>query len=593
MRLRFHVLKTVVLMSCLCGLAAPASTGEWREVHPATSPGARYGHAMTTVGGVPYLFGGLDKNTSMVLDDFWKWDRENETWVEITRNQGDSWPAARFYHNMVTVGDRILVANGYGLPPDEPNYWLFDPSTGQWTEPGLATYPPARALGGMAALGEGRVFVGGGYPVDGSESLNDAWILSFSGSGKTAMISTMQLPPMPSANYGFSAAAAYGNPLVIGGYIPEKCGGTVSSDIFIFNFVTGSWEVVAVTGDTPIGRGLGAAVYWQNLSKTPNWGDVVIFIGGESSEKALATPTVQLLDTTTEVWSYLDDLPTALSSLAAAALPPKEGDADNMFELLTFGGLDIDGNTNQRTWIYTSDLYVGPKEERTVFIPAAAHVDGAQGSVWRSDVEVMNRGTRSAAVTLSLLKRDQSNPDPETSGPYTIAAGRSLRFSDLVDDLFSFSGAAALKLDLDSSDVLVTSRTYNLTADGTYGQFIEGRDEDSAFDIDHPAYMIQLASSENPGNGFRSNVGIVNLSGETAGFDIELFGADGISLGHIPLELEAWEYVQKSRVFAAVGAGELTDGFAVVRTTGESTRFLAYASVIDNRTNDPTYISAR
>ncbi len=43
-------------------------------------------------------------------------------------------------------------------------------------------------------------------------------------------------------------------------------------------------------------------------------------------------------------------------------------------------------------------------------------------------------------------------------------------------------------------------------------------------------------------------------------------------------------------VFGKVAAGEVADGYAVVRTTTSGGGLLTFASVIDNLTNDPIYI---
>jgi len=140
------------------------------------------------------------------------------------------------------------------------------------------------------------------------------------------------------------------------------------------------------------------------------------------------------------------------------------------------------------------------------------------------------------------------------------------------------------------SDVLATSRTYNQTSEGTYGQFISGQKDDSAFSLNVPAYLIQLSSSSDATSGYRTNIGVVNLSPVEIPVDIELFNASGLGLGHIYLNIAPWGYLQQGRVFAGVGAEGTEDGFAVVRTSAQDGRFLAYASVVDNQTNDPTYI---
>jgi len=349
---------TMVLFLALAAIGSlPALAGQWREVHPDLSPRGRSGHTMVACGGVPYLFGGINPETQMAMDDFWKWDRESENWVEIPKVEGN-WPPARFYHNMVAIDTKILIANGYGIFSVLGDYWLFDTMNETWSEIHISG-PAARTIAGMASLGEGRIFVGGGNSEDGREVLDDAWILSFAGAGKSMTISSMQLPPMPNALYGFGAAALFGDPLIFGGEIPlpTKCGGTVTSTVYRFNLAENSWAEVENSGDSPMDRAFGAVVHIPREMKTPDWGDVVIFIGGESSGDTNATSSVQLYDSTNKSWSNLDDHPLALASLAAAGLPPTADDPDGNFEILSFGGYDATITTMNATYIYTTDIY--------------------------------------------------------------------------------------------------------------------------------------------------------------------------------------------------------------------------------------------
>ena len=58
---------------------------------------------------------------------------------------------------------------------------------------------------------------------------------------------------------------------------------------------------------------------------------------------------------------------------------------------------------------------------------------------------------------------------------YTVAPGRCLRLNDVLFSIFGFEGGASLRITPLSGEVVVTSRTYNLTDEGTYGQFIRVR----------------------------------------------------------------------------------------------------------------------
>lgn len=101
-----------------------------------------------------------------------------------------------------------------------------------------------------------------------------------------------------------------------------------------------------------------------------------------------------------------------------------------------------------------------------LFIPASAHVSGALGTNWRTDLEIFNPGQSQASVTVALLKAGMSNTNPQTR-TYTLDPGESIRFEDALQSVFGFDGAAAIRIVNTVGMAAVTSRTYNLTGSGT------------------------------------------------------------------------------------------------------------------------------
>ena len=61
-----------------------------------------------------------------------------------------------------------------------------------------------------------------------------------------------------------------------------------------------------------------------------------------------------------------------------------------------------------------------------MFVPAAAHVSGAAGTNWRTDVEVYNTGQQTAQYRIALLRKNQNNSNPVTVG-FNFSAGQSVR----------------------------------------------------------------------------------------------------------------------------------------------------------------------
>ncbi len=238
--------------------------------------------------------------------------------------------------------------------------------------------------------------------------------------------------------------------------------------------------------------------------------------------------------------------------------------------------------------IYVAPVREGVTAGTSVYIPAAAHVSGAAGTNWRTDLEVHNPGFTTATFRVELLKRDQANPSP-VSRTFNLGPGRSVRYEDALMTLFSFSGAAALRITPASGVIMVSSRTYNRAAGGTYGQFIPAADPAVAITDETMGTLAQLARSD----AYRTNVGFVNVTGESVGVVVELYDAAGMSLGIKTYTLRAYEHRQVNGILGQVTDRAIAGAYAIVSTSTPAARFLAYASVVDNRSGDPVYVPAQ
>ncbi|HOC42714.1 MAG TPA: hypothetical protein PKJ99_06805 [Thermoanaerobaculales bacterium] len=226
-----------------------------------------------------------------------------------------------------------------------------------------------------------------------------------------------------------------------------------------------------------------------------------------------------------------------------------------------------------------------------LFLPAAAHVGGSGDTNWRTDLEVYNVGTVMAGYDITLLERDQANTNPQVIN-FHLHSGQSVRYNDALMSLFGFTGAAALMITADSGELVVSSRTYNQTSAGTYGQYIGGALESRAIEHGREARIIQLSQSSSNATGYRTNVGFLNCTMSSIVVQADLYRSDGSLIGSRSYTLEAFAFTQRDRIFAQVTQDDVVDGYVVVRTVTPGGRFFAYASVVDNRTGDPIYIPA-
>jgi len=219
------------------------------------------------------------------------------------------------------------------------------------------------------------------------------------------------------------------------------------------------------------------------------------------------------------------------------------------------------------------------------YIPASAKVKGLVGTDWRSDLAVLNLGSSEANVTVEAWLRDQANPNP-MSVQRRLAPGAALNESDLLSTLFGMSsGSAALRL-VSDQPLAVSSRTYNLTSSGTYGQFIPGVPAIQAIEAGQTAYLLGFEEDAHA----RSNLGLVNLSDSEITITVTFFKADGAQLGTPrAYTVPGHGFIQRTRVLTEVSADPVDLAWA--RLTASSGSFLGYLSMIDNDSGDPTYRS--
>ena len=229
-----------------------------------------------------------------------------------------------------------------------------------------------------------------------------------------------------------------------------------------------------------------------------------------------------------------------------------------------------------------------PSTAFLTFVPAAAAAAGAQGSFFVTDVDVHNAGTSTMSYSFLWLPRDTDNTSPVESPRFSLQPGASVRYSDVLTEVFSVQGAVgALAVSADSEAILVMSRTYNLTDTGTIGQALPGV---AAADLTPAGERARvLFMTENP--AYRSNLGILNGVNAPITVEWELYGTDGVSLGTGSADLPARGVQQVNSLFAP--HAPVQAAYVDVWTDTEDAGFTCYGSVLDNATSDPTTILPR
>jgi len=247
----------------------------------------------------------------------------------------------------------------------------------------------------------------------------------------------------------------------------------------------------------------------------------------------------------------------------------------------------VDASSGDPVLILPGEVHAG-----AMYLTATAHVEGANDTSWRTDLELVNPGAPALEVGLELLRADRNNSSPR-SASRVVDAGGCLRLVDVLDEVFAFTGAAALRISSGGEALIASSRTYNDLGTETYGQYIPAVPASDASGGGDAVRLIQLAHSASADAGSRTNIGCVSTTASEITLTVELFSGDGGPLGELMMTLPPFAYHQSNDVFRAVSSADLADAYAIVRPQTAGAGFLCYASVVDNRSGDPVYIPAR
>ncbi len=232
-----------------------------------------------------------------------------------------------------------------------------------------------------------------------------------------------------------------------------------------------------------------------------------------------------------------------------------------------------------------------PDGSRTsLFIPAGARSAGASGSFWLTDVALANLSPGVATANIAYLRKNQDNSNP-LNASLALPAGQQVFLADVFWSLLGRETAnGAIRVIASHPDVKITSRTYNAAgAEGTYGQFIPAQRTSPAVTASAPGALVQLQHDVD----FRTNIGMVNLGEDPVEVEILLYHADGTFYGTVTKNLRPLEMKQIDRIYESVTGQSVYSGFAIVNMLTSGGEVHAYASVVDNGSNDPVYIPAQ
>jgi hypothetical protein len=174
---------------------------------------------------------------------------------------------------------------------------------------------------------------------------------------------------------------------------------------------------------------------------------------------------------------------------------------------------------------------------------------------------------------------------PAVSQSLSVAPGSQVLLADVVSTLGG-DGVGAVEI-LADPPVLASSRTFNQSASGSFGQFLGAAHATELMAEGGTRTLLHLVQNQ----GFRTNIGLHNTSVSEATVELRLHDSSGTLVTSSSRTLEPGQRLQLNEPFAAAGRSDIDAGYAEVgQRTGSGVA--VYASVVDNLSNDPTTIPA-
>ncbi len=233
----------------------------------------------------------------------------------------------------------------------------------------------------------------------------------------------------------------------------------------------------------------------------------------------------------------------------------------------------------------------------TYVIPVAANLPGAFGTRWMTQFSVFNPQSYELRVSVTYV--------PTFGGQgleklIRVPANAVAFSNNILSDLFAVQGSGALLVATFPEDnpsvpntilarsFLVITDTFNNSAAGTFGQTIPGiwtGLQDFASDgISAVAHGVRNLSRQ----GWRANVGAVNLGRTSITMRVTVFDIDGNTIARdIPFIIPPLAHMQ-DKLPVEVDRGSIE--FFVDDSTKKAVVF-PYVSVIDDLSGDPKYQS--
>ncbi|HYN02306.1 MAG TPA: hypothetical protein VE359_07665, partial [Vicinamibacteria bacterium] len=256
----------------------------------------------------------------------------------------------------------------------------------------------------------------------------------------------------------------------------------------------------------------------------------------------------------------------------------------------------VDNVTNDpRTLLPVAGIVSRAPEPDYWIFPASAHFPGAGGAFYTTDLTVGCSGSGGVSGARYVLKFLGNNLDGRTGPEKSFEIGPSLdaEHRDVLSSVFEkTSDYGAIRMSSSSGSGCLSGLAQTSTSGfgGTLGQSVPAVPASDLIRSGRPASILAVRED----GAFRTNLILTNATDSGLQVDVQLRSEQGVVLATKRYALPPLGMTQVTRVVRDLGVAANVVGARLVLSVLDATGELAaYASVIDNVTNDPRTLLPR
>jgi photosystem II stability/assembly factor-like uncharacterized protein len=250
----------------------------------------------------------------------------------------------------------------------------------------------------------------------------------------------------------------------------------------------------------------------------------------------------------------------------------------------------IDNATNDPRTLLPKGTSAGAGGTNTWFLPSSARAPGAGGAFYTTDLTVSNTGFIETTFALKFLGHDQDGTGGSEQ-TLALAAGKTVTYADVLGSVFGVSsGFGAIRITSPSASLNILGQTSTPGFGGTFGQSVPASAPEDLIVSGTPRSLVAVRED----SAFRTNLILCNTTPASLDVDAVLIAAGGPTLASKRYTLPPLGMTQVTRVVRDMGvSGDVAGARLVLSTSTPARAFAAYASTIDNTTNDPRTLLPR